>query len=70
MNQKLREVKINIREIEKFCKSRPVPSVPEVVDYLEREKLEEYKEFALNFIGAVHSAEWLLHINKINKSRV
>ena len=69
MNQNLKEAKQNLKKIEHFCKSRPIPSVTDVARFVEESDLHEYKEFALNIIGAVWAAEWVLHSKKINKSR-
>ena len=69
MNQNLKEAKQNLKKIEHFCKSRPIPSVTDVAKFVEEEDLHEYKEYALNTIGAVWAAEWVLHSKKINKSR-
>ncbi|NCB85377.1 MAG: hypothetical protein EOM44_12930 [Bacteroidia bacterium] len=69
MNNELKQVKINLRKIEKFCKSRPLPSVRDVDFFIQSEKLDEYKEFATATITSVHAAEWLLHQKKINKYR-
>ena len=70
MNQNLKEAKQNLKKIEHFCKSRPIPSVTDVTKFVEDEDLHEYKEYALNMIGAVWAAEWVLHSKKINKSRI
>ena len=70
MNNQLKEAKSNLKKIEHFCKSRPIPSVSDVVKFVEYENLHEYKEYALNTIGAVWAAEWVLHSKKINKSRM
>jgi len=69
MNANLKEAKANLKKIEQFCKSRPIPSVTDVTKFVEEEDLHEYKEYALNIIGAVWAAEWVLHSKKINKSR-
>jgi hypothetical protein len=70
MNANLKEAKQNLKKIEQFCKSRPIPSVTDVVKFVEEENLHEYKEYALNVIGAVWAAEWVLHSKKINRSRI
>jgi hypothetical protein len=70
MNANLKEAKQNLKKIEQFCKSRPIPSVTDVTKFVEDENLHEYKEYALNIIGAVWAAEWVLHSKKINKSRM
>lgn len=69
MNTELKKAKEAIRKIERFCKSRPMPSVKEVEELVDREGLKEYKAFANHFIAAVHASEWILHTKKINKSR-
>ena len=70
MNPELKKVKINLKKIEKFCKSRPTPSGRDVDAFIMSEKLDEYKEFATHTISAVWAAEWLMHSKKINKSRI
>ena len=70
MNQQLKEVKLNLRKIKAFCKSRPIPSVSDVAKFVEDENLHDYKEFALNYIGSVWAAEWVMHSKRINKTRI
>lgn len=69
MNNELKKAKLNLRKIEKFCNSRPLPSVRDVDTFIMSENLSEYKEFATATINAVHAAEWILHQKKINKYR-
>jgi len=69
MNTELKKAKEAIRKIERFCKSRPMPIKPEVMDFLKSEKLELYAEYAELLLAAIWAAEWILHTKKINKSR-
>lgn len=69
MNTELKKAKEAIRKIERFCKSRPMKSEPEIDAFIESENLLEYKTFAHHLIFSVWEAEWILHTKKINKSR-
>ena len=69
MNNELKQAKLNLRKIEKFCNSRPLPSVRDVDTFIMSEGLSEYNEFATATITAVHEAEGILHSKKINKYR-
>lgn len=70
MNNELKKAKVTLREIEKMCKKRPLPSPSEISDYIRENKLDEYYEFASQTILAAWAAEWILHTKRINKSRV
>ena len=69
MNTELKKAKEAIRKIERFCKSRPMPSAPQVDVFIETEGLKKYKTFAHHLIRAIWEAEWILHAKKINKTR-
>ena len=69
MNTELKKAKEAIRKIERFCKSRPMPTSEEVDEYLKSEGLTQYQNFAAQFCSAIWAKEWILHTKKINKSR-
>lgn len=69
MNNELRKAKGTLREIEKMCKKRPLPSPSEISDYIRDNGLDEYCEFASQMIGAAWAAEWILHTKRINTRR-
>lgn len=70
MNNELKKARVKLREIEKMCKSRPLPTFSEISDYIRENNLDEYAEFASHTIRASWAAEWILHTKKINKSRI
>lgn len=69
MNAELKKAKEAIRKIERFCKSRPMPTPTQVSKFVESENIEEYDKYAQEFINSQWTAEWILHTKKINKSR-
>lgn len=69
MNKELREVRLNLRKIKKYCESRPVPSFSDLKMFLFSEGLEEFEKFSGNYLASVHEAEWLQQKRRINKYR-
>lgn len=69
MNQKLKKAKEDIKAIEQFCSSRPIPDVKDLDFYIKSKSFEEYDFFAKNYLQAVTQKEWHFYQKKINKSR-
>ena len=70
MNNELKKARVKLREIEKMCKARPLPTPEDIDNYIYTNNLQEYSEFASHVIRASWVAEWILHTKRINKSRV
>lgn len=69
MNKELRQVKDDLQKINKYCESRPTPSVRMVEDFVTESGLSDYKDYAQHVIAAIWAAEWIMHTKRVNKSR-
>ena len=70
MNNELKKARVKLREIEKMCKARPLPTPEDIDNYIYINNLQEYSEFASHVIRASWVAEWVLYTKRINKSRL
>jgi hypothetical protein len=61
MNEKLRKAKQDLKRIDSFCHSRPIPTYAEVMQWLSIEDLTRYDNYAKNVIDSVWAAELILH---------
>lgn len=64
MNEKLRKAKQDLKRIDSFCHSRPIPKESDVKEYLTTENLTEYSMYAMKVTEAVWESEFILHTLK------
>lgn len=70
MNPILKQTRLDIMQIEKFCKSHPVPSQFDLDLFIRTNSLDKYEKYANSLLEAIGEKNWLLYQVKLNKSRI
>jgi len=65
----LREAKLKMREIKRYCESRPLPLAEDVNQYIDDNGLKEYRLYADYTSRAAWAASSILFSKRKNKSR-
>jgi hypothetical protein len=66
---KLNSAKDDIKTIEHFIKSRPIPSEGDLDFFIKQNEFEQYRNFATSSLAATTEREWILFQHKTNKYR-
>jgi hypothetical protein len=64
----LNATKRDLKEIEHFVKSRPLPTEDELKEFLKDEKLTRYESYANPLLKAVIAKEWFIFNSRIRRN--
>ena len=70
MNNELKKAKSDIRRIELFCRSKPMKTPTELIEFIFNNGMEELKEIAYLIHELEGKKAYYLYTKKVNKSRL
>lgn len=69
-NEKLKQARLNLRKIEQFCKERPRRTPQELIEFLEKNGIEDLTDIANMQYELNGRKSYYLFMHKMNRARL